>query len=58
MRSDTRYVPGHLGEGVGRVYSRYKHLADNDIDENYFPVLWCDDGYRTPAIEAYLEARG
>ena len=57
MRSDTRYVPGHLGEGVGRVYSRYKHLADNDIDENYFPVLWRDDGYRTPAIEAYLEAR-
>jgi ectoine hydroxylase-related dioxygenase (phytanoyl-CoA dioxygenase family) len=56
MRSDTRYVPGHLGEGVGRIYSRYKHLADNEIDENYFPVLWREDGYRTPAVESYLEA--
>jgi ectoine hydroxylase-related dioxygenase (phytanoyl-CoA dioxygenase family) len=56
MRSDTQYVPGHLGEGVGRFYSRYKHLADNEIDENYFPVLWREDGYRTQAIETYLAA--
>ena len=54
MRSDTRYVPEHLGQGVGRIYSRYKHLADNEIDENYFPVLWREDGYRTPGLDAYL----
>jgi ectoine hydroxylase-related dioxygenase (phytanoyl-CoA dioxygenase family) len=55
MRSDTRYVPAHLGEGVGRIYSRYKRLGDNEIDENYFPVLWREDGYRTPGIERFLQ---
>jgi len=55
MRSDTRYVPEHLGEGVGRIYSRYKRLADNEIDENYFPVLWREDGYRTPGIDRFLQ---
>lgn len=54
MRSDTAYVPEHLTEGTGRVYSRYKRLADNEIDENYFPVLWREDGYRTPGIARYL----
>ncbi len=54
MRSDTEYVPGKLSEGTGSIYSRYKHLADSVIDENYFPVLWRNDGYRTPGIDAYL----
>jgi ectoine hydroxylase-related dioxygenase (phytanoyl-CoA dioxygenase family) len=54
MRSDTRYVPEHLGQGVGRFYGRYKRLADNEIDENYFPVLWREDGYRTPGISRFL----
>jgi ectoine hydroxylase-related dioxygenase (phytanoyl-CoA dioxygenase family) len=54
MRSDTKYNPGHLGDGTGIVYSRYKHLADNEIDENYFPVLWREDGYRTPGLDTYL----
>ena len=54
MRSDAAYVPEHLTEGTGRIYSRYKRLADNEIDENYFPVLWREDGYRTPGIARYL----
>jgi hypothetical protein len=24
------------------------------LDENYFPVLWCEAGYRTPQIDDYL----
>jgi phytanoyl-CoA hydroxylase len=54
MRSDTEYVPEHLSEGTGRIYGRYKRLADNAIDENFFPVLWCKNGYRTPGIADYL----
>lgn len=54
MRSDVEYVPEHLQQGTGRIYSRYKRLADNIIDENYFPILWRNDGYRTPAIDDYL----
>ena len=54
MRSDTEYVPEHLNQGTGCIYSRYKRLADNIIDENFFPVLWRHDGYRTPGIADYL----
>lgn len=54
MRSDTEYVPEHLNQGTGCIYSRYKHLADNVIDENFFPVLWRKDGYRTPGLAGFL----
>ena len=54
MRSDVEYVPAHFDQGIGPIYSRYKRLADNQLDENYFPVLWREDGYRTAQIETYL----
>ena len=54
MRSDVSYAPGHLDQGIGSIYSRYKRLADDTVDENYFPVLWREDGYRTPEITSYL----
>lgn len=56
MRSDTEFVPENLAQGTGRIYNRYKRLADNIIDENYFPILWRHDGYRTPQIDAFLQA--
>lgn len=54
MRCDTEYVPEHLNQGTGCIYSRYKRLADNVIDENFFPVLWRKDGYRTPGLAEFL----
>ena len=54
MRSDVEYQPEHFADGIGPIYSRYKRLADNQIDENFFPVLWREDGYRTPGLETYL----
>jgi len=56
MRSDARYAPENFTRGIGPIYSRYKRLGDNLLDENYFPVLWREDGYRTPEIETYLVA--
>ena len=56
MRSDVEYVPENFGQGIGPIYSRYKRLGDNQLDENYFPVLWREDGYRTAQIEAYLDS--
>ncbi|MCH8104656.1 MAG: phytanoyl-CoA dioxygenase family protein [Proteobacteria bacterium] len=55
MRSDVEYRPENFSQGIGPIYSRYKKLADNSLDENYFPILWREDGYRTPQIEAYLK---
>jgi ectoine hydroxylase-related dioxygenase (phytanoyl-CoA dioxygenase family) len=54
MRSEVEYVPANFAQGIGPIYSRYKRLGDNQLDENYFPILWREDGYRTPQIETYL----
>jgi len=57
MRSDVEYVPENFAQGTGPIYSRYKRLGDNQLDENYFPILWREDGYRTPQIDNYLGSR-
>lgn len=54
MRSDVEYQPEHFSQGIGPIYSRYKRLGDNQLDENYFPILWREDGYRTPGIDDHL----
>jgi ectoine hydroxylase-related dioxygenase (phytanoyl-CoA dioxygenase family) len=56
MPKDVQYVPDNFAQGIGPIYSRYKRLGDNQLDENYFPVLWSEDGYRTPQIDQYLTA--
>ncbi|MEJ2177953.1 MAG: phytanoyl-CoA dioxygenase family protein [Gammaproteobacteria bacterium] len=58
MRSDARYNPNNLGQGTGAIYGRYKHLDDDLIDENYFPVIWRHDGYRTPGIDSFVNGTG
>jgi len=54
MRSDAAFNPDGLSTGTGRIYGRYKRLFDNEMDENYFPIIWREDGYRTPGIEAFV----
>ncbi len=54
MRSDAEYQPQNFDQGIGPICSRYKRLGDNRLDENYFPILWREDGYRTPQIADYL----
>lgn len=56
MPSEVEYVPANFHQGIGPIYSRYKRLGDNLLDENYFPILWREDGYRTPQIDNYLNA--
>ena len=56
MRSDVEYRPDQFGQGIGPIYSRYKRLGDNLLDENFFPVLWREDGYRTAQIDDFLNA--
>lgn len=52
--SDAEFVPGMFAEGTGPIYARYRRLGDTAMDENYFPVTWRRDGYRTPGIASYL----
>lgn len=54
MSDQVEYVPDKFDCGIGPIYSRYKRLGDNQLDEQYFPILWREDGYRTPQISDFL----
>ena len=54
MKDSVTYVRNCFQEGTGPVYSRYRRLNDDAIDENHFPILWREDGYRTPGLDSYL----
>lgn len=54
MRDEVEFLPHNFDKGIGPIYSRYKRLGDNKLDENFFPILWRNDGYRTPAIDKFL----
>lgn len=53
MSSETRFHPNY----VGYIYSRYKRFGDDTMDESFFPVLWREDGYRTPFIDPFAARR-
>ena len=52
--SDARFNPDRVKESLGGVFSRYKHLCDDEMDENFFPILWTEDGRRTPFLDDYI----
>ena len=33
------------------IYSRYRRPGERELDEAFFPVMWREDGYRTPWID-------
>ena len=39
---------------ISCIYSRYKRVGDEAMDESFFPILWCEDGYRTPFLDGYI----
>ena len=55
MPSNAQFAPQSLSQGTGPIYGRYKHLDDCRLDENYFPILWRQDGYRTPGIANIID---
>ncbi len=53
MSSAARFHPTQ----VSYIYSRYKRVGDEAMDESFFPVLWTAAGYRTTFLDGYM-ARG
>ena len=47
ISSASEFVPERLNEGNGPIYGRYKRPEDEQLDDNHFPILWREDGYRT-----------
>lgn len=56
MPADVEFAPEHFGEGNGPIYSRYRRLNDNQMDENHFPILWTKDGRRTKGLDKWCAA--
>jgi len=54
MASEIQYDPENIGQGTGCIYGRYRKFGSNDVDENYFPVIWSREGRRTPGIDEYI----
>lgn len=48
--SDTTFNRPGFAVGNGPIYTKYAHLTDDVMDENYFPITWTAAGYRTPGI--------
>ena len=51
LSSETRFAP----TGVGYIYGRYKRVGDTTMDESFFPILWTENGYRTPFLTDYCQ---
>ncbi|EKV00027.1 protein involved in biosynthesis of mitomycin antibiotics/polyketide fumonisin [Leptolyngbya sp. PCC 7375] len=41
------------GMGDGYIFERYRQQGSLDLDESYYPILWSQDGYRTPFLADY-----
>ncbi|MEO1387946.1 MAG: phytanoyl-CoA dioxygenase family protein [Cyanobacteria bacterium J06634_6] len=41
------YLPG------GYIAAKYRRHGDNAMDESFFPIVWHEDGYRTPFLSRY-----
>lgn len=47
LRSDVEWGPIK----TGYIYGRYRRQGEMMVDENFFPVTWSKNGYRTPLGE-------
>jgi len=52
--ADARFNPAGFAEGNGPIYSRYRRLTDNTMDENHFPITWRADGHRSAGLDAFV----
>ena len=50
LSSAARFHPTE----VSYIYSRYRRVGDLTMDESFFPILWRQDGYRSPFLAGYL----
>ncbi|MGB3671215.1 MAG: phytanoyl-CoA dioxygenase family protein [Phormidesmis sp.] len=43
------FIPG------GYIAAKYRRHGDNTMDESFFPIVWQEDGYRTPFLNTEFE---
>ena len=53
VSTETRWADGATPHPI---YSKYRRPGEVEIDEAFFPVMWREDGHRTPWIDSELAA--
>lgn len=51
LPGDAQYQPP--GGGKGYIFDRYRRMDTLEMHESFYPVLWAEDGYRTPFLADY-----
>ena len=52
--SDVRYADAPPKDPISQMFRKYKHHGSNVPDEDYHPIIWREDGYRSPWLDEYL----
>jgi len=42
--SNAKFHPTNIG-GTARIYKKYKKYGSDELDENFFPIIWTKQGY-------------
>jgi ectoine hydroxylase-related dioxygenase (phytanoyl-CoA dioxygenase family) len=50
LQSEARFHPTE----VSYIYSRYRRVDDDSMDESFFPILWTRSGRRSAFLDSYL----
>jgi ectoine hydroxylase-related dioxygenase (phytanoyl-CoA dioxygenase family) len=56
MPAEVRFRRENFHAGIGPIYSRYAKFGSDELDESYFPIIWRQDGYRTPGLIGYVNS--
>jgi phytanoyl-CoA hydroxylase len=51
--STARFKPAGAYVSGGYLPGRYKRFGDDTMEESFFPIVWQQDGYRTPFLQEY-----
>jgi hypothetical protein len=55
ISSEARFSGDTSNTGIAPIYRRYQRHGDLTMDENYFPILWTENGYRTAFLDDYMQ---
>ena len=53
--AESRFKPAGAYVEGGYLPGRYKRFGDDTMDESFFPIVWQQDGYRTPFLADYCQ---
>lgn len=53
--AESRFKPAGAYVQGGYLPGRYKRFGDDTMDESFFPIVYQQDGYRTPFLAGYCE---